>query len=148
MTKTIVFDMDGTLNDFYGYKNWLEYLHNESVAPYLYSEPKYDMGVLKKVLLDLKAKGWLICITSWLAKDSSKDYKRMVRQAKKDWLKRYDFPYDKIFLVQYGTTKANCTRKLGGFQVLFDDNEKIRDGWNLGMAIDANKDILEILKNL
>lgn len=146
--KVLVFDMDGTLNDFYGYKDWLECLQNERAAPYLYSKPKYDMEVLRNILLDLKGKGWLICVTSWLAKNSSKEYKKVVRQAKKEWLKKYNFPYDRISLIQYGTTKANSTRKLGGYQILIDDDKVIRDGWKLGSTIDANQDILEILKNL
>jgi hypothetical protein len=51
-------------------------------------------------------------------------------------------------LVKYGTTKANCTRKLGGFQILVDDNEKIRQGWNLGSTINANENIIEYLREL
>jgi hypothetical protein len=51
-------------------------------------------------------------------------------------------------LVAYGTTKANCTRKLGGYQVLVDDNEKVRNGWNLGATIDANENIIEKLVDL
>jgi hypothetical protein len=71
-----------------------------------------------------------------------------VRKAKLEWLARYGFPYDEIHLVKYGTTKANCTRKLGGFQILVDDNEKVRNGWNLGATIDANENIIEMLKAL
>ena len=56
-------------------------------------------------------------------------------------MKKYNFPYDEIHLVKYGTTKANCTRKIGGYQVLVDDNKKVRDGWTLGKTIDANKNI-------
>jgi hypothetical protein len=48
-------------------------------------------------------------------------------------------------MVKYGTTKANCTRKLGGFQILVDDNEKVRKGWTLGATIDANNNILDSL---
>ena len=44
--------------------------------------------------------------------------------------------------MQYGTTKADCTRKYGGFQVLVDDNEKVRKGWHLGNTINANQNIL------
>ena len=47
-----------------------------------------------------------------------------------------------------GATKANCTRKHGGFQVLADDNEQVRKGWHLGNTINANENILEQLLNL
>jgi hypothetical protein len=80
--------------------------------------------------------------------DSTKEYDKMVRQAKREWLERYEFPFDEIHLVAYGTTKANCTRKNGGFQILVDDNEKVRKGWNLGDTINANENILEKLVEL
>ena len=71
-----------------------------------------------------------------------------MRIGKLSWLEKYGFPYDEIHLVKYGTTKANCTRKLGGFQILVDDNEKIRQGWNLGATINANENIIEYLREL
>ena len=96
----------------------------------------------------LKNDGWRIAVTSWLAKDSSPEYDAKVRQAKKNWLNRYDFPYDEIHLVKYGTTKADCTRKHGGIQILVDDNEKVRNGWHLGDTINANENIIPILSSL
>ena len=75
-------------------------------------------------------------------------YDTLVRQAKIEWLDKYDFPYDEIHLVKYGTTKANCTRHYGGYQVLVDDNEKVRNGWTLGDTIDANGNIIHEILNL
>jgi hypothetical protein len=148
MNRTIVFDMDGTIADFYGVENWLIEIRNESTKPYEIAEPLYNIETLNTILEFLKMSGWRIVVTSWLAKDSTKEYKEKVRKAKLEWLKKYDFPFDEIHLVQYGTTKANCTRRLGGFQVLVDDNEKIRKGWSLGDTINANENILEKLINL
>ena len=145
MNRTIVFDMDGTIADFYGVENWLIEIRNESVKPYELAKPLYDMETLNVILDFLKISGWRIVVTSWLAKDSTKEYKEKVRKAKLEWLKKYDFPFDEIHLVQYGTTKANCTRHIGGFQVLVDDNEKVRNGWTLGDTINANENILEKL---
>jgi hypothetical protein len=148
MNKTIVFDMDGTIADFYGVENWLIEIRNESTRPYELAKPLYDMETLNVILDFLKISGWHIVVTSWLAKDSTKEYKEKVRKAKLEWLKKYDFPFDEIHLVQYGTTKANCTRHIGGFQILVDDNEKVRKGWTLGDTINANENILEKLINL
>lgn len=148
MNKTIVFDMDGTIADFYGVENWLIEIRNESTRPYEMAKPLYDIETLNVILDFLKMSGWRIVVTSWLAKDSTKEYKEKVRKAKLEWLKKYDFPFDEIHLVQYGTTKANCTRHIGGFQVLVDDNEKVRKGWSLGDTINANENILEKLINL
>ena len=148
MNKTLVFDMDGTIANFYGVIGWLDYLKESNSTPYIVAEPLYNMEYLNSILGVLKMFGWRIVVTSWLAKDSSKEFDREVRQAKLDWLDNFDFPYDEIHLVKYGTTKANCTRKHGGFQVLVDDNESVRNGWSLGMTIDANENIVPHLLDL
>jgi hypothetical protein len=146
--KILVFDMDGTIADFYGVSGWLDDLNNHRTRPYEIAKPLYDMVELAKILKDLKKIGYVIAITTWLSANSTKEYDDRVRKAKLEWLKKYSFPYDEIHLVKYGTTKANCTRKLGGFQILIDDNEKVRKGWNLGATINANEDIIEKLKEL
>ena len=148
MNKTLVFDMDGTIANFYGVIGWLDYLKESNPTPYIVAEPLYNMEYLNFILGVLKMFGWRVVVTSWLAKDSSKEFDKEVRQAKLDWLDNFDFPYDEIHLVKYGTTKANCTRKHGGFQVLVDDNESVRDGWSLGMTINANENIIPHLLDL
>lgn len=146
MNKTLVFDMDGTILDFYGVEGWLDDLKNEKTRPYDVARPFYDMDYFKDLLINLKKAGWYIVITTWLAKDSTKAYDNMVRKSKLAWLEKWGFPYDEIHLVKYGTTKANCTRHIGGFQILVDDNEKVRKGWKLGATINANENILNHLK--
>ena len=146
--KRIVFDMDGTLADFYGVDGWLEDLENHNPRPYEVAKPLVDMELLTDLLDLLKAQGWIICVTSWLANHSSKEFDKLTRMAKIEWLKKYNFPYDEIHLVKYGTTKADCTRNKKGYQVLVDDNEKVRKGWSLGHTINANEDIISALAEL
>lgn len=146
--KILVFDMDGTIADLYGVENWLNMLINHNPKPYKVAKPLYNMDNLNNVINELKASGWKIVVTSWLAKNSNKTYDYLVREAKTMWLDKFNFPYDEIHLVKYGTTKANCTRKLGGFQILIDDNEKVRKGWKLGSTINANNDIIKELRGL
>ena len=148
MEKILVFDMDGTIADLYGVENWLADLRSENPRPYILAKPLYDMDSLNIILELLKEQGWKIVVTSWLAKNSSALYDEVVREAKRMWLNKYNFPFDEIHLVKYGTTKANCTRKLGGFQILIDDNEKVRNGWTLGDTINANENILKKLVDL
>ena len=148
MNRTLVFDMDGTIANLYGVEDWLEMLRAEDPTPYIVAQPMYDMDTLKVILEMLKLQGWTIAVTSWLSMGSTREYDKLVRQAKREWLERYDFPFDEIHLVAYGTTKANCTRKNGGYQILVDDNEKVRNGWNLGGTINANENILEKLVEL
>lgn len=146
--RTIVFDMDGTIANFYGVTNWLAYLQNEDTTPYEIAEPIYNVVKLNALLMTLKNKGWRIAVTTWLAKGGTKEYNDRTRKAKLEWLAKHNFPYDEIHLVKYGTTKANCTRKIGGYQVLVDDNKQVRKGWKLGATIDANKNIITELEKL
>lgn len=148
MRKMLVFDMDGTIADLYGVEGWLTDLQEEKTRPYEIAEPLYDMNELKKILHRLQENGWQIVVTTWLAKNASKAYNKAVTIAKKNWLERFNFPYDEIHCVKYGTTKANCTRKKADFQVLIDDNKKVRDGWTLGITVNAEHDIFPFLKAL
>lgn len=149
MFKALVFDMDGTIANLYGVDGWLADLRSYNARPYEVAEPFYNMSELSDTLNTLKEKGWTIIITSWLSKESIKEYDEKVRKAKRNWLNRHNFPYDECHFVKYGTTKADCTRKKGGYQILIDDVKKIRDGWHLGSTIDAeNQNILTILKNM
>lgn len=125
--KILVFNMDGTIADFYNVEKWLDFLKNSDATPYKIAKPLYDMDSLNVILNLLKDKGYRIVVTSWLAKNSSKEFDKATRKAKLEWLARYDFPCDEIHLVKYGTTKANCTRKLGGYQILIDDNSTVRE---------------------
>ncbi len=140
--------MDGTIVDLYGVENWLSMLRAENPLPYKMAKPLYDMEILNKLIEQLKNQGWRIIVISWLSKNSSKVYDTTVRKVKREWLARYNFPYDEIHLIKYGTPKANCTRRHGGYQILIDDNEQVRDEWHLGATIDAQKNIIEEIKKL
>ena len=144
----LVFDMDGTIADLYGVNEWLTYIENENTRPYEIAEPMYDMIELVEILKTLQQKGWKIAVTTWLAMNGTKEYNKRTTYAKKEWLAKYNFPYDEIHCVKYGTTKANCTRNKADFQILIDDNEAVRKGWTLGATINANENILNILKAL
>ena len=146
--KVLVFDMDGTIADLYNVDGWLQKLRAGDASPYREAKPMYDMMLLTDLLWLLKNDGWLIVVTTWLSKEATHEYDNKVRLEKRAWLDRYDFPYDELHMVKYGTTKANCTRHLGGFQILIDDNEKIRNGWTLGDTIDAKVNIFKELQKL
>ena len=108
-----------------------------------------DMKKLKETLIELKNKGWKIAVTTWLSKNATTEYDNAVRKVKLEWLNKYEFPYDELHMVKYGTTKANCTRKNKGFQILIDDNDKIRNGWTLGGTINPTEgNLIENLRGL
>ena len=149
MVKMICFDMDGTIADLFAVADWLPKLRAENPSPYVEAVPMWDMAELRKVLIELKIE---VRIVTWLSKNSSEEYKNEVRQAKREWLDRYNFPYDHFHGVRYGATKADSVRNLlneNETAILIDDNEKIRSGWNLGEAVDPTAvDLIEYLRNL
>jgi hypothetical protein len=152
MTKMICFDMDGTIANLYGVNGWLEMIENENPKPYEIAEPMWDMVELATTLKMLQIKGYEIRVITWLAKDSTEEYKTLTRQAKLEWLEKYGFPYNKFHGIAYGTTKANCIRQyldINEQAILIDDNDKIRQGWNWGETINPQtENIIEILKAL
>ena len=148
MTKTLVFDMDGTIADLYAVTGWLENITAENVRPYAIAEPMYNMNKLVNVINRLKENGWRVAIVSWTSKHGSKEYNKAVRKVKKEWLDRYNFPYDELHVIKYGTPKSYCMKKTGGFQILFDDEEPNRKAWRNGSTVNANENIYKILKNM
>lgn len=148
MKKMIVFDMDGTIANLYGVENWLDDLIAENTRPYEIAEPFYNMDKLTALLNNLKTKGWKIAITSWTAKNGTKQYNKAVRQAKINWLAKYNFPYDEIHIVKYGTKKQTCTKAKADFQILIDDDKKVRDTWTLGTTVNAKYNIIPFLSAL
>ena len=108
MTKAINFDMDGTIADFYGVENWLEYLKNGNPYPYEVAKPLVNMSVLARYLNRLQRNGYEINIISWLAKNSTKEFDEKVTESKKKWLKKHlsSVNWDKITIVPYGIDKS------------------------------------------
>lgn len=144
---TIYFDMDGTIANLYGVENWLDYLINEKTVPYDIASPMVDLEKLAVILEGLRAVGVRIGIISWLSKNSSNFYKKLVTKAKKEWLKK-NFPvtFDETHFVKYGTRKDYVAKDKDG--ILFDDDERVREKWR-GLAFNPeNSDILEVVQNL
>lgn len=154
MLKMICFDMDGTIADLYGVENWLEKLRAYDASPYLTAKPMCDMEELAFLLDVARYRGIEIRVISWLSKESTKEYDELVRIAKQAWLEAMGLPIDHFHGIAYGVTKANSIRRYidtskGETAILFDDNEKVRNGWHMGEAIDpAEQDICEVLKNI
>lgn len=147
--RSINLDMDGTIADLCGVKDWLSLLRSENPTPYLVAAPMCDMAELNEVCELLRAEGWEINIITWLSKDSSEEYKDIVREAKRTWLDEQGFHYDHFHGVQYGATKADSVRDRYDVSILVDDNEKVRNGWHLGETIDPTAvNIIEKLSEL
>lgn len=141
--KAINFDMDGTLADFYGVENWLDYLINENPYPYEVAKPLINMSTLARRLNKLQREGYEINIISWLAKNSTEDFDKKVVDAKRKWLKKHlpSVKWNHITIVAYGVNKSAL-----GSGILFDDEEPNRKMWGSG-AYDVHN-ILGILKEI
>ena len=146
MTRTIFFDMDGTIANLYGVEGWLADLIAKNPRPYAEARPLLNMNALARVLNRLTREGFKIEIISWLAKNSTTEYDEKVAEVKKTWLKKHlaSVKFEKINIVAYGTAKENFIHTEN--DILFDDEEKHRDNWT-GKAFDVNN-ILEVLKSL
>ena len=144
-----VFDMDGTIADLYGVKDWLPKLRSFNASPYEEAKPMWDMARLAEAL---KASGAKVVVVTWLSKDSNKEYDMAVRKAKLKWLKENGFPYDKFHSVKYGTTKASVVRRYlaeDELAVLIDDNAKVRKGWSLGETVNPlETDLIEYFERV
>lgn len=143
---TIYFDMDGTIADLYNVENWLPKLRAEDASPYVEAEMMVDASELQLYLSILQNRGCKLGVISWLAKDSEKSYDKMVRKAKKEWLKENlpEIHFDEMHIVKYGTRKDYVAKDKNG--ILFDDSEEVRKNWR-GIPVNPNtEDIIEFLK--
>lgn len=141
----ICFDMDGTIANLYGVENWLDFLLEENPYPYMVAKPLVNMSVLARKLNQLRARGYEICVISWLSKNSTPYYDELVTDAKMNWLHNHlkSVEFDEINIVPYGTPKSIFG---DASAILFDDEERNRNEW-IGMAFDV-ENIIEVLKTL
>lgn len=139
----ICFDMDGTIANFYGVPNWLDYLMAKDPTPYEVAEPLLNLSALARQIHRLQKVGYEFVIISWLARNSSADYDEVVTRAKEEWLRKHlpSVEWNEIHIVKYGTPKQTL-----GNGILFDDEKPNRDAWGLG-AYDVDR-ILEVLREL
>ena len=143
MVFEINFDMDGTLADFYGVENWLQYLIERNPFPYENAKPLVNMSALARRLNTLQRKGYKVNVISWLAKNSTAEFDEAVTEAKKRWLRKHlpSVHWNNINIVEYGTPKNTL-----GCGILFDDEEPNRKMWGEG-AHDVHN-VLEVLKEI
>lgn len=144
--KTIYFDMDGTIANFYGVSGWLDYLTRYDATPYAIAKPLVNTAVLTAILNALQHKGYRIGIISWLSKTGTAQFNAEVTAVKREWLATHfgGVRFDEIHIVPYGTPKQMFAHSTD--DVLFDDEQRNRDNWT-GIAYDVDN-IVEILKEI
>lgn len=142
MEKAIWFDMDGTIANLYGEKNWLADIIAERTTPYANAKPLVNMNSLARLLNRLIKNGYTVNIISWTAKNGTEKYNTEVAEVKKAWLKKHlaSVNFTNIDIVPYGTRKGENRNG-----ILFDDEMKNRMEWKNGIALNVNN-IIETLK--
>ena len=146
MAKAIYFDMDGTIADFYGVPNWLDFLCESDPHPYEVAAPLLNMSLLARLLNRLQRDGWHIGIVSWTSKTGTPAFNSATEVAKREWLNRHlrSVHWDEIQIIPYGTPKHMAVQFSEG--ILFDDEAPNREAWD-GSAYDV-QNIIGILKGL
>ena len=140
----IWFDMDGTIADLYGVKDWLPAIINRETRPYTEAKGIGNLATIARLLNKAKKNGHEIGIISWTAKGGTAEYNKAVATAKRAWLKKHlpSVVWNEIKVVEYGTNKYMAC----GGGILFDDEIGNRAIWGNGAYEPAK--IVEVLKAL
>ena len=136
MKKTKVYlDMDGTIADLYGQKNWLERLQKEDKTIFLKCLPLVSE---KELFEKFNPQEYEIIILSMTPKNCSKSYHENVIQQKNEWLD-YFFPHiTKRIYKKFGYNKNLKNSKNA---ILIDDSPVIRENFK-GLSY-SPRDVLQ-----
>lgn len=149
--KKIYFDMDGTVADLYGEKNWLDNLRNEREGSFINLRPLVDMNELAMVCHQLMNLGYSFGVITWLPMGASYEFERVCEEEKRAWVEEF-MPWVSEFYTQsYGVPKQYAPSKRAAEMILVDDNAEVRAMWNTEVqrsSIDATQDIIKELKKL
>lgn len=146
--KECYFDLDGTIYDLYGMKDWLERIENEK--PNVFTDGNFivNYNEFMEYVRQLEKQGYTFNVISWLPYDVTYNYKKKCEQEKRNWIKKF-LPFVKNVEIQsYGILKHTHVES----GILIDDNEKICKHWRNEnrIALNVNKEfnVIKALKKL
>lgn len=128
--KIIYFDMDGTLCDFYGVEGWLDCLKAHDTRPYKDARPFFSLDEVISIFETCVRAGYRIGVISWCSREKNKDFDRLTREVKKNWLQEHFPIVSEVHIVAYGTPKWKVVNKsLREGAILVDDEEGNLSDW-------------------
>lgn len=146
--KECYFDLDGTIYDLYGMKDWLKRIENEK--PNTFTDGKFivNYNEFMECVKQLEKQGYIFNVISWLPYDVTYNYKKKCEQEKRNWIKKF-LPFVKNVEIQsYGILKHTHVES----GILIDDDEKICRHWRNEnrIALNVNKEfnVIKALKKL
>ena len=89
MEKKLYFDCDGTWIDLYGVDGWLGDLINHNPRPYIEAKPLISLSLFARLLNKVQKQGYQIGIITWLPKNSTDEFDKIVTVEKINWIKKH-----------------------------------------------------------
>ena len=129
MKQVIYLDMDGTIADLYGIKNWLDNLINEVEGLFLNCEPLITEAELLKFF---PSETYELRICSMTPLNATEKYCQVVINEKNQWLDKHFPSITHRVYMEYGNDK-NLQNSVN--HILIDDNETIRQTFK-GLALE------------
>ena len=143
MSKKIYMDLDGTVYNLYGVKNWLEKLRNETSGVFLEGDFLVDYRNFMSRIEELIRQGYIFGVITWLPMQASPEYEEICRKEKIEWINDYLPFVSEINICSYGIPKQNCIQKRAKEMFLIDDNVEVCKMWETPtqrIAININEE--------
>lgn len=153
MSMKIYFDLDGTVYDLYGQKDWLDKLRNEEKGIFNTDNILFNPAEFYDVISKLLKKGVKFGVITWLSMTSTPEYDEIATAEKKQWCDKY-LPFIDTFVAQaYGTPKQQGIIKRTKSDILIDDNAEVGIVWQNGkdrvyMQVTKENNVVTILNNI
>ena len=118
MTKKIYFDLDGTVYNLYGQKDWLKRLDNEDETVFKTGDFIGDYDEFMTIIHKLFEKGVEFGVITWLPMYATPSFERKCAEVKKDWIYKYLPFVNEIHIIPYGIPKQQAILKKTDLMVL------------------------------
>lgn len=153
MTKKIFFDLDGTVYDLYGQKDWLPKIRNEESGVFTQKAFLVDYSMFIDKIATLTRKGFTFGVITWLPMNASPEYEEVCRLEKIDWIDTW-LPFTSEVNIQpYGVPKQNAIQKRAKKMFLIDDNSEVCKVWEkdpqrMAINLTTNFSVLDALDKI